>query len=126
MRPEDLTRAGAIAELATYRAQLERRKMRARAAAVRGGLGDGSGRSEEQRAVGDRKALQAMRTAVTGALGGFSELIATCVELAETQHPDLWQGTAEQLTLTEQIRASQRLVHMLGGIQNDFGSREVQ
>ena len=115
---------GAIAELAAYRAQLERRELRARAAAARGGLASArglDGRTPEQRAQGDRKALHAMRITMAGALGGFSELLATCVELCETSHPDLWQGTAEQLVLTEQIRASQRLVHMLGRIHNDFG-----
>ena len=106
--------AGAIAELAAYRAQLERRKMRARAAAARGGLGTAGGdRTAAERAVGDRKALQAMRTTMIGAIGGFSELLATCVELTETQHPDQIGLTAEQLTLTEQVRAAQRLVHTL-------------
>ena len=63
-----------------------------------------------------------MRTTISSTIGGFSELLATCVELAETQHPDLWQGTPEQLTLTEQIRTAQRLVHMLGRVHQDFGS----
>ena len=63
--------------------------------------------------MGDRKALQAMRTTMIGAIGGFSELLATCVELTETQHPDQIGLTAEQLTLTEQVRAAQRLVHTL-------------
>ena len=48
-----------------------------------------------------------------GAIGGFSELLATCVELTETQHPDQIGLNAEQLTLTEQVRAAQRLVHTL-------------
>ena len=52
--------------------------------------------------------------AIGATLGGFSELLATCVELAETSNPELWQSTAEQLTLSEQIRAAQRMVHTLG------------
>ena len=112
--------AGAIAELSAYRTQLERRKTRTRAAAARGGLGAGGGGSAEQRATGDRKALRALRSTISGALGGFSELLATCVELTETSHPDLWQGLPEQLVLTEQIRSAQRLVHMLGSIRGDF------
>lgn len=114
--------AGAIAELSAYRPQLERRKMRARAAAARGGLGTHGVRSAADRAVADRRSLHAMRTTISSTIGGFSELLATCVELAETQHPDLWQGTPEQLTLTEQIRTAQRLVHMLGRVHQDFGS----
>ena len=51
----------------------------------------------------------------------MSELLASAVELCETQHPDLWQGTAEQLMLSDQIRQSQRLVHLLGKMQEEFG-----
>ena len=45
--------------------------------------------------------------------------LASTVELAETQHPELWQSSAEQLLMTDELRASQRLVHMLGRIQNE-------
>ena len=116
--------AGAIAELAAYRAQLERRKIRARAAAARGGLSICSARTAADRAVGDRKSLQALRTTIANTLGGFSELLASTVELAETSHPEMWQATTEQLTLTEQIRTAQRLVHMLGRVHQDFDSSQ--
>ena len=76
--------------------------------------------------MGDRKALKALRTSIAGTVGGLSELLATCVELAETANPDLWQGTAEQLVLSEQIRAAQRLVHELGTVQADFAATAVQ
>ena len=70
--------------------------------------------------MADRKAVTGMRMAISGALGGLGELLASVVELCETQHPHLWEASPEQLLLTEQLRASQRLVHMLGHIQNDF------
>ena len=54
-------------------------------------------------------------------IGGLGGLLATSVELAEAQHPDLWQGTAEQLGMVDQIRASRRLVLMLARLQADFG-----
>ena len=118
----------AVAEISGYRSHLERRKMRARAATAKAGIptpaslaaGTSSGRTEDQRAMADRKALQALRLAISGGLGGMSDLLAAVVELCETQHPELWQNSAEQMLLNEQLRASQRLVHILGGIQNDF------
>jgi hypothetical protein len=118
--------AAAIAELSGYRTQLERRKARLRAANARtmpAGFGSSrtSERTEEQCCAADRRALNAMRTSLAASLGGMGELLASCVELSETSHPELWQGTAEQQLLTEQIRQSQRLVHMLGRIQADFG-----
>ena len=77
----------------------------------------------------DRKAVQSMRTSVAGMLGGMGELLASCLELGETIHPDLWQAGAvpsdEQLTLIEQTRAAHRLVHMLGRIQADFSGVDV-
>ena len=79
-----------------------------------------SGRTKDEKAKADRKALQALRLAMSGALGGMTELLASVVELCETQHPELWQNSAEQLLLNEQLRASQRLVHIVGSIQNDF------
>ena len=116
----------AAAEIAGYRTHLEKRKMRARAATAKagmpslGGASSSRGGSEEQRALADRKALQSMRMSISSSLGSMGELLASVVELCETQHPELWQGNAEQLLLTEQLRASQRLVHMLGNIQQDF------
>ena len=121
--------AGAIADMALYRTALERRKKHTRAAAARAvpfaglstnraaGAGGGGGAV----ATADQQALDNLRATVVGALGGMSELLASAVELCETQHPDLWQGTAEQLMLSDQIRQSQRLVHLLGKMQEEFG-----
>ena len=58
--------------------------------------------------------------------GGEHELLAHCVELAETSHPELWQGSPEQLVLTEQLRASGRLVHVLSKAASDFGPADVR
>lgn len=118
----------AVAEIAQIRAHLERRRKRAQAATGKAGIpmpsvlaGQlASGRTNDERAKADRKALQGLRLAMSGALGGMTELLASVVELCETQHPELWQNSAEQLLLNEQLRASQRLVHIVGSIQNDF------
>ena len=127
--------AGGLAEIAILRTQIDRRKVRARASAARmvpDSLGGGvssalAGSAAAEAAVAsDRRALQSLRTASAGLLGGLSEMIAGAVELGETQHPDLWQGTPEQLQLVDQIRAAQRLVHMLGRLQGDFQNADVE
>ena len=124
--------SGAMAELAVFRAQLERRRVRSRAAAARasGVMGlVGSGEvptppAVEARVAGDKRSLQLLRTSVAGLLGSLGEMMGSCVELCETQNPELWQGTDEQLALVDQIRNAHRLVHMLGRIQSDFGETE--
>jgi len=126
--------ASSLAEIAVLCTQIERRKMRARAATARtvpSSLGAGvasglAGSAPAEAAVAsDRKALQSLRTASAGLLGGLSGLLAGCVELCETQHPDLWQGTAEQLLLVDQIRAAHRLIHMLSRMHSEFSAANV-
>jgi len=126
---------GGLAELSVLRAQVERRKVRARAAAARAvpsGMGSslmsssGGFVAAEQRVATDRRSITQLRTSIAALLGGLGELLAGCVELGETQHPDLWQGTAEQLALVDQIRAAHRLVHMLGCIHTDFADAEIK
>ena len=126
--------AGGLAEIAILRTQIDRRKMRSRAAAARvvpSSLGGGIGSAEkgsasaEAAVAADRKALQLLRTGTAGLLGGLKEMLAGSIELCETQHPDLYLSTPEQRVLVDQIRAAHRFVHMLGRIQSDFSSPEV-
>ena len=64
--------------------------------------------------VADTESLHALCERMGHVSAAVAHVLSKCAELTEAQHPDLWQGTATQLALSEQLRTTRRLVHRLG------------
>lgn len=57
--------------------------------------------------------LQDLRQRMSRVAGTVAEVLTNCARLAEAHHPNLWQGTAGQLAMSEELRSTRRLAHRL-------------
>ena len=126
---------GLTAELEARRGRLEVLGLEERAAdataaaTAAGGGGTGGGVSAgngaaaaEAEALLDarRRALHALHAHAVGLLGALGGTLSGGVERLEATHRNLWQGTAAQLAMVEQLRATRRLCHLFKHMHKDF------
>ena len=69
-----------------------------------------------------RCALHALHTHAVRLLGALGGALSVGVERLEAAHRDLWQGTASQLAMVEQLRATRRLCHLFKHMHKDFSA----
>ena len=69
-----------------------------------------------------RRALHALHAHAVGLLGALGGALSGGVERLEVAHRDLWQGTAAQLAMVEQLRATRRLCHLFKHMHKDFSA----
>ena len=67
-----------------------------------------------------RRALHALHAHAVGLLGALGGTLSGGVERLEATHRNLWQGTAAQLAMVEQLRATRRLCHLFKHMHKDF------
>ena len=129
---------GLTAELEARRGSLEVLRLAEQAAdasaaaAAAGGGGTGGGVSAGNGAatagaealLDERRcALHALHTHAVGLLGTLGGALSGGVERLEAAHRDLWQGTAAQLAMVEQLRATRRLCHLFKHMHKDFSAQ---
>ena len=125
---------GLTAELEARRGRLEELGLAdataAAAAAGGGGTGGGVSAGNGAAAAGAEALLEARRCALhalhahtVGLLGALGGALSGGVERLEAAHRDLWQGTAAQLAMVEQLRATRRLCHLFKHMHKDFSAQ---
>ena len=80
-------------------------------------MGGGGAEAVLEGHCGALQALHGHAVALLGTLGGT---LSGGVERLEATHKDLWQGTAAQLAMVEQLRATRRLCHLFKHMHKDF------
>ena len=133
----EATLSAAAVEVGGLTAELEARRGRLEvlglaeqpAAAGGGGTGGGGSAANGATAAGAealldarRCALHALHTHAVGLLGALGGALSVGVERLEAAHRDLWQGTAAQLAMVEQLRATRRLCHLFKHMHKDFSA----
>lgn len=70
-------------------------------------------RASSNMLVHDAESVRTLTRRIEDIVTAVAEVLSSCAEMTKAQHPDLWQGTPDQLALSVELRNARRLVHRL-------------